>query len=110
MSRNLRPKSDLCFLKPTQSKPTKRAEKTMNPENDAMKLMKSQIEELKDVVKELEGRLEMSEEKNVRREREFQDLKDEYCVDLTEMIKTKKENDSLTAQLKMQLCANECEK
>lgn len=110
MSRNLRPKSDLCFLKPTQSKPTKGAEKKKNSENDAMKLMKSQIEELKDIVKELEGRLARSEEKNVRREREFQDLKDEYCVILTEMVKAKKEIDSLTEQLKMHLCANECEK
>lgn len=107
MSRFLRPKSDLRFLKPTQSKPPKRCEKK---ENSDMPLMKSQIEELQNVVKELEGRLERSEERNVRRARELQALEDEYCTVLTEMIKTKKENDSLTAQLKMQLCANECVK
>lgn len=110
MSRNLRPKSDLCFLKPTQSKPPKRAEKIKNPKNGDMQLMKSQIKELKNVAKELEGRLERSEEKIVRRAREFQALEDEFCTVLTEMIKTKKENDSLTAQLKMQRTANECVK
>ncbi len=121
MSRNLRPKSDLRFLKPAQSKA---------PVNGGYRSMKTQIEELKNVVKELEDRLERSEkkneerarefqpledrlerseEKNVRIEREFQALEDEYRTVLTEMIKTKKENESLMEQLKIQQCVNECE-
>lgn len=110
MSRNLRPKSDLRFLKPTQSKSPKRVEKKENREKGDMQLMKSQIEELNNVVKELESRLERSEEKNVRRDQEVEALEEEYRTVLTEMIKTKKENDTLKAQLKMQQCASECAK
>lgn len=107
MSGNLRPKSNLCFLKPAQ-KQVNRTEKNAMPGIADMQF-NSQNMGLMNVIKELEGKLKRSEDRNERKDREFQALEDEFLMVLTEMVKTKKENDFLKEQLRMQQCANECE-